>query len=134
VAEERRKRTHERGVVLDAGAFIALEKPSGYVARLLARLLRANVPLATSGGVVAQVWRGGSGKHTPVGMLLPQVEVLALDRVKGKLVGMLLGVAGAADPVDGHVVLIARERRWPVLTSDENDLRAIDPNVVIVRV
>jgi hypothetical protein len=127
------KRSGERGVVLDAGAFIALEKPNGHVAKLLARLLRANVPLVTSGGVVAQVWRGGSGRHTPIGMLLPQVEVLALDLSQGKLVGMLLGVSGAADPVDGHVVLVARERGWPVLTSDENDLRAIDPEIAIVR-
>ena len=46
----------------------------------------------------------------------------------------MLGASGRSDPADGHVVLLARERGWPVLTSDEADLRAIDPGVELVRV
>ena len=119
----------KRGVVLDAGAFIALEGRSGHVTKLLARLLRANVPLVTSGGVVAQIWRGGGGRQAPVAMLLPQIEIVAIDGLDGKLVGMMLGASGARDPIDGHVVLLARDRAWPVLTSDASDLRVIDPGV-----
>jgi hypothetical protein len=118
--------------VLDAGAFIALERSAGHVVKLLARLVRANIPLVTSGGVVAQIWRGGAGRQAPVAMLLHQVEVIALDGNEGKVIGMVLGESGTRDPVDGHVVLLARERSWPVLTSDREDLLAIDPGVEVL--
>lgn len=123
-----------RGVVLDAGAFIGVERRSEFTTKLLGRLVRANVHLVTSGAVLAQIWRGGSGRQAPVAMLLSQVEVMALGGTAAKLVGMMLGASGCNDPADGHVVLLARERGWPVLTSDEADLRAIDPGVELLRV
>jgi len=126
--------TGPRGVVLDAGAFIGVEHRSAFVTKLLGRLVRANVPLVTSGAVLAQIWRGGTGRQAPVAMLLSQVEVMVLGGAAAKLVGMMLGASGRSDPADTHVVLLARERRWPVLTSDEADLRAIDPGVQLVRV
>lgn len=132
MARRRRSATFGRGLVLDAGAFIALERSSGHVTKLLALLLRAKVPLVTSGGVVAQIWRGGAGRQAPVAMLLTQTEVVAIDSIEGRLVGMMLGASGTRDPIDGHVVLLARERAWPVLTSDASDLLAIDPGVEIV--
>src|SRR5690349_3240472 len=55
VARRLRKAPTQRGLVLDAGAFIALEKRSGHVATLLASLIRADVPLVTSAGVIAQI-------------------------------------------------------------------------------
>ena len=118
--------------MLDAGAFIAIEGARGHVTKLLARLLRAGVPLVTSGGVVAQVWRGGAGRQVPLAMLLPQIEVIALGGVEARLVGMVLGVSRTRDAIDAHVVLLARERAWPILTFDAGDLRAIDPSVEIV--
>lgn len=45
---------------------------------------------------------------------------------------MVLGASGTRDPVDGHVVLLARERAWPVLTSNESDLLAIDPGLEVI--
>lgn len=39
--------------------------------------------------------------------------------------------SGAPDPVDAHVVFLARERSWPVLTSDANDLLAVDPTLTV---
>lgn len=122
------------GVVLDAGAFIALERRSGHAAQLVARLIRAGAALVTSGGVVAQVWRGGAGAQAPVAMLLARTEVVPLDATEGKVVGMLLAASGARDAVDAHVVLLARERGLPVLTSDDADLLAIDPSLVVVHV
>jgi hypothetical protein len=117
------------GLVLDAGAFIALERRSPFVTKLLARLVSRNVRLVTSGAVIAQVWRGGSGTQVPIAMLMRQVEVIALDCNEAKVVGTLLGASGTRDPADGHIVLIAQERHWPVLSSDEGDLKAIDPRV-----
>lgn len=134
MARARRSAVSARGVVLDAGAFIALERGAGHVTKLLARLVRANTPLVTSGGVVAQIWRGGAGRQAPVAMLLSRIEVVAIDRIEGRLVGMMLGACGATDPVDGHVALLASERRWPVLTSDARDLLTIDPGLEIISV
>jgi hypothetical protein len=132
VASGPRSGAAQRGLVLDAGAFVAIERRDGFVAKLLARLIRANTSLVTSGGVVAQVWRGGTGRQAPVAMLLHQVTVIALDESDAKVVGQMIGVRGARDAVDGHVVLLARIRRWPVLTSDPGDLLAIDPGLEIV--
>jgi hypothetical protein len=46
----------------------------------------------------------------------------------------MLGATGQSDPVDAHLVLVARERDWPVLTSDPEDLLAIDPDLIVDRV
>jgi hypothetical protein len=44
------------------------------------------------------------------------------------------GAVGATDPIDAHIVLLARERGWPVLSSDPADLLAIDPTLVVERI
>jgi hypothetical protein len=36
--------------------------------------------------------------------------------------------------LDAHVVFLARERSWPVLTSDPADLLAIDPHLSLERI
>jgi hypothetical protein len=46
----------------------------------------------------------------------------------------MLGTSGTSDPVDAHIVLLARERDWPVLTSDARDLLTIDPTLQLERV
>jgi len=46
-----------------------------------------------------------------------------------------IGAAQRSDPIDAHVVLLARERGWPpVLTSDPGDVLAIDPMLVVERI
>ena len=118
------------GVVLDAGAFIAVERGSGRAAHRFKMLLARRVPLVTSAGVVAQVWRG-AGSQAPIAFLLRRTDVIDLTAATARLLGRMLGAAGQADPIDAHVVLLARERSWPVLTSDPDDLRALDPNIRI---
>jgi hypothetical protein len=46
----------------------------------------------------------------------------------------MLGAARRSDPIDAHIVLLARERGWPVLTSDPDDLLAIDPTLALERI
>jgi hypothetical protein len=51
--------------------------------------------------------------------------------VEPKTVGRMLGATRTRDPIDAHVVLLARERDWPVITSDPDDLHAIDPGLTV---
>jgi hypothetical protein len=122
------------GVVLDAGVFIALERRNRTVVALVELLTKAEAPLVTSAGVVAQVWRGGLRHQVPVAFLLRRTLVVALDHAVARTIGRMLGQTGTSDPVDAHVVLLARERSWPVLSSDAADLLAIDSTLVVERI
>ena len=114
------------GVVLDAGVFIALERRDATLVALVRRFVTARIPLVTSAGVVAQVWRGGGRRQVPIAYLLRRVQVVDLDSAVARMLGRMLGASGTSDPIDAHLVLLARQRDWPVLTSDVADLRAID--------
>ena len=89
------------------------------------------MPLVTSAGVVAQVWRGGEREQVPIVFLLRRTEIVDLTAGIAKVLGRMLGVTRTQDPVDAHVVLLARDRRWSILTSDAGDLRALDPSIVL---
>jgi hypothetical protein len=117
------------GVVLDAGAFIALERRRRTMVALARILLDARTPLVTSAGVVAQVWRGGGQRQVPVAFFLKRVTVVAIDYGVARTLGRMLGESRTTDPVDAHVVFLARERGWSVLSSDAGDLLAIDPTL-----
>ena len=109
-------------LVLDAGAFVAVERADRHVVALLkAERLAGRAP-RSHGGVVAQVWRGGSGRQVGLGRLLPGVEVVPVDAGMGRRAGMLLGRAGATDVVDACVVLLAEDGD-DIVTSDTDDLR-----------
>ena len=120
--------------MLDAGAFIALERSSDAVGRLLGRLIAERVPLVTSAAVVAQVWRGGLGKQARLAFVLRRTEVVDLSHGVARVLGRMLAASGSSDPIDAHVVFLARERDWPVLTSDPDDLAALDPKIRLERV
>lgn len=124
----------ERGVVIDAGAFIALERRNGVMVRLAQTFTDEGTPLVTSAGVVAQVWRGGGHRQVPVAFLLRRTRVVDLTSAVARVLGQMLGATGQTDAVDAHVVFLARERGWPVLTSDPSDLRAIDPTLILERI
>ncbi len=118
-----------RGVVLDSGALIALEKRSALMVQLAKLFVDERTPLVTSAGVVAEVWRGGARRQAPVAFLLAYASVVDLTLAAARVLGRMLGAAGRSDPIDAHVVLLARQRGWPVLTSDPDDLLAIDPTL-----
>jgi predicted nucleic acid-binding protein len=121
----------DAGVVLDTGAFIALERRDRVMVELARRFVSSETPLVTSAGVVAQVWRGGAGRQVPVAFLLRRTTVVDLTHSIARLIGRVLGARGRSDPIDGHVALLARERGWPILSSDPDDLRALDPSLEI---
>lgn len=117
------------GVVLDAGAFIGLEHRRDRMVTLARHFRRAKTPLVTSAGVVAQVWRGGTAAQVPIAFLLAHTTVVDLSARIARTLGLMLATSENPDPVDAHIVLLARERAWRVLTSDPDDLRALDPAI-----
>ncbi len=61
----------------------------------------------------------------------PATDVVALDRVDATGVGRLLAASGTADVVDAHVVPCAQRTGQAVATSDPDDLRHLDPSLVL---
>jgi hypothetical protein len=57
-----------------------------------------------------------------------------LDRVLAEASGALCGLTGTRDVIDASVVLTAKHERAVVVTSDPDDLRRLDPTLVIHRV
>ena len=111
-------------LVLDAGAFVAVERGDRDVVALVKReRLAGRVPV-TSGGVVAQVWRGGAGRQAPLARLLAGTDVTAVDDVLGRRAGMLLARSGQSDAAGATVVCLAGDGD-DILTSDTGDLRAL---------
>lgn len=109
--------------VLDAGALIAIARRDRRIGAILRLLHREGVPVQTSAGAVAQVWRGGS-RQANLARALPGVAVAGLDDEQGRRVGELLGANRTVDVVDAHVALLV-ERGGSVLTSDARDMEAL---------
>jgi len=109
--------------VLDAGALVAVDKRDRAVGAMLRVLQRDGVPVLTSAGVVAQVWRDGR-RQANLARVLPGVDIAALEDITSKRVGELLRENRTDDLVDAHVALLARSGDQ-VLTSDEPDIKAL---------
>jgi hypothetical protein len=111
-------------LVLDAGAFVAVERGDRRVMALLkAELLAGRTPV-THGGVVGQVWRGDSGRQAPIARFLDGVDVEPLDEELGRRAGVLLKRTGGRDVIDAAVILLANDGDT-VLTSDPGDLTTL---------
>jgi hypothetical protein len=109
--------------VLDAGALVAVDKRDRAVGAMLRVLQRDGVPVLTSAGVVAQVWRDGR-RQANLARVLPGVDIATLNDISSKRVGELLRANRTDDPVDAHVALLVRSEDQ-VLTSDEPDIKAL---------
>jgi hypothetical protein len=111
-------------LILDAGAFLAVERLDRSVVALIKRERLAGRAPLTSGGVVAQVWRGGSGRQAPLARLLAGVEIVPVDAELGKQAGVLLALTGGSDAIDASVICLAADGD-EILTSDVTDLRPL---------
>jgi hypothetical protein len=124
-------------LVLDAGAFIGVERGDRELVALVKAELRAGRPPLSHGGVIGQIWRGGAGNQAVVARFLRGVQVEALHEAAGRRAGMLLGRTRLADVIDAALVLVAADGDV-ILTSDVADMavlaRAADLHVEIVSV
>lgn len=57
-----------------------------------------------------------------------------LDELTARAVGLLCGRSGHPDVVDVQVALHARQAHHAVITSDADDLRAVDPSLRLIEV
>lgn len=108
-------------LVLDAGALLAIERLDRDVVAMIKRERLAGRAPVTHGGVVGQVWRGGSGRQTNLARLLLGVQVVPLDDALGRRAGVLLSRTKRRDVIDAAIVLIADDGD-EILTSDAGDL------------
>jgi hypothetical protein len=106
-------------IILDAGALIAIEKRNRAVGATLELARRRQIPIRTSAGAVAQVWRGGP-RQANLARVLAGVRTVALDLSAARHIGALK----ADDVVDAHVALLVHEDDQ-VLTSDPDDIRRL---------
>jgi hypothetical protein len=105
-------------LILDAGAFVGVDRNDRAVLARLAAAQRNGLELRTNPMVVAQVWRD---RQANLARLLQAVKVQPIGDQEGREAGALLGQVGTADPIDATVVLLANPGDR-ILTSDPDDL------------
>ena len=111
-------------LVLDAGAFVAVDRGDRAMIARLRAAQQAGLELRSTGVVITQVWRDPAGRQANLARLLKSVDIKAVDEPLGRDAGVLLGRAGMTDAVDACVVAVsaAGDR---VLTSDAGDIRPL---------
>ncbi len=121
-------------MVFDAGALIALERRDSRMLALADELHRMRRVAHLPAGVVAQVWRGSARQHAVARLLRSKaMRVHPLSEELGYRLGLLLARSGTSDIVDAHVALLGRQLGATVLTSDPDDLAAVDSALRLVR-
>ena len=124
-----------RGLCLDAGALIAVERGSRRVLRLLELALESGRSVHVPVPVVAQVWRGGSRQARLARFLrLDDVNFAELDLLAARAVGELCATTGTEDIVDAHVAMHAKRFGLAVVTSDAKDPTALSGDLEIIAV
>lgn len=107
-------------LVLDAGAFIAVEKGDRGVRARLSVAKEERLLVRTTATVVAQVWRDGA-RQSDLARALAGVEVLPLDEDDARRVGELLAATATTDVVDAHLATVVRPGD-EVLTTDPHHI------------
>lgn len=111
-------------LVLDAGAFVAVDRGDRAMMARLRVAQQGGIQLRSNGAVVAQVWRDPSGHQAQLASLLRAVEVIAVDHRLGQDAGVISGRASSGNAVDATVVAVA-EAGDRILTGDPSDIRAL---------
>lgn len=121
-----------KGLTLDAGALIALERADRRLVAWIDETLEAGLGITVPAGALGQVWRDGSRQVRLARLLASDaVEICPLDGRRAKEAGALCGLRGTSDVIDASVVLCARARSHRVVTSDPFDLRRLDPKIAL---
>jgi hypothetical protein len=120
---------------MDTGALIALDGGDRRMIALLRQALAQGFAFRVPSGVLGQAWRDGRVQVT-LGRFLrsEEVEIIPLDAQLARCCGELCGATDTSDIIDASVVILARERQGPIITSDPSDLRRLDPAAPIIAI
>jgi hypothetical protein len=110
-------------MVLDAGAFIALDRNDRSMWARLAIARRAEQQIVTHAGIVGQVWRRPA-RQARLAQALKAVDVRPLTVQLAQRAGLLLAATGRDDVHDAALALVC-EPNDVLLTSDMDDLLAL---------
>lgn len=123
------------GVTMDTGGLIAVERNDRRVLVLLARSRETGARITIPATALAQAIRRPERQARLARLVRqPTTDVVPLDRVEATNVGRLLAASGTVDIVDAHVVICARRTQQQVVTSDPDDLTALDRTLRVVTV
>jgi hypothetical protein len=111
-------------LVLDAGGLLLLEANDRDAVASVKQEFEAGRSPVTHGGIVGQVWRGGSGRQATLAALLKSLDIKPLDDGLGRRAGVLLGKAGQKDVLDAALVLLAQDGD-EIWSSDLQDLQIL---------
>jgi hypothetical protein len=111
-------------LVLDAGAFVAVERRDRNMLATLRLADHQGFGLRSNAVVVGQVWRDPRGRQARLARLLKSVDVRSVSERDGRRAGELLGVSGTSDVVDATLVLLAGPGDQ-IITSDPGDIRVL---------
>ncbi len=111
-------------LVLDAGAFVAVDRGDRAMLARLRIAQQAELELRTTGVVVSQVWRDPAGRHANLARLFKSVDVKAVDEHLGRVGGVLLGLSDMEDAADASVVAVSATGDR-IVTSDSEDIGSL---------
>jgi len=112
-----------RGLVLDAGALIALDRGNRDMHSEIRATRLSGAPVRTSPMALAQAWRDGK-RQARLASAMRDIDVPSLTEQDGRQAGELLAAAGSSDAIDATVALLARPGDL-LYTSDPGDLRKL---------
>lgn len=122
-----------QGVTLDTGALIALDRGDKRMIALLQAAVTSRSVFRVPAGVVGQAWRHGPTQAVLARFLRSEsVTIVPLDGEHARACGELCAATRTADVIDASVVLTARAHRDPILTSDVDDIRRLDPSSKLI--
>ena len=123
------------GFTFDAGALIALDRSGRRVLGILARAAELGLKITIPAPALAQAMRSPA-QQSRLSRLIRDVhtDLVTLDGSDATSVGILLARTATADIVDAHVLLCARRTGQPVVTSDADDLRRLDPALRLIAI
>ena len=122
-----------RGVTLDTGALIAIERRDHRIATRHARWVRDRTVVSVPTVVVAEWWRGQKG---PPARVLDAFNVEPTTRAVAEAAGIALAQLrlGKEHTIDAIVMASAASRGDVVYTSDFEDLARLATHFASVRV
>ncbi|MGH8906613.1 MAG: PIN domain-containing protein [Egibacteraceae bacterium] len=125
-----------RGLTLDAGALIAIDRNSADARALTSRAYAHGWAMTVPAGALAQAWRGGTRQARLAAFLgtIHGPTVAPLDSRTARAAGELCGRTGSADAIGASVAVCALTRGDHVAMSDPADIAKLSSAISLIAV